>query len=464
MPLGHSARVRYYQAVMDGSEILKALQSPENKGELLELVLVDVLKDLGFKSVRKQLSGSQYGFDVSAHRILRADGRQEVWKFECKNLNRPVTVEDIAPKLLWHDGSATIDRFVIVGVSQLSNDLDHLLRHHRLPMPISVWTEGDLADLIAASPRAMARLSLQHDPNQGLPPDFERLNYYPALPISLDVVHWHDPPHAFDYVRIGDEVLKAYTSAELRLVACVTNPTKAAFHVHSLRVTTQGYESLGGRVLRLVKPKGFIEPVKITFRPSQNVGSGVELLDDKVLTIGPNAVEHATLLLDRATAPGLYRVAFEISGRKDGETLTRLSPTFVFHVEESGLDLLTLHVVGRHYDSPANQVLRLPQHEWKRLKRETVAANRRVYLGPSGHEIVNQKTDRTWIIRAVRTRPGSVEDSEAWSPSEPPTVLLDLGTPVDEELYSTRAALSRVTGGDSWQDLLPRQLSRRRSR
>ena len=131
----------------------------------------------------------------------------------------------------WYDGSATIDRFVIVGVLQLSNDLE------------------------------------------------------------------------FDYVRIGDEVLKAYTSRELRLLACVTNPTKAAFHVHSLRVTTQGYESVGGRVLRFVKPKGFIEPVKVTLRPSQNVGSGVELLDDKVLTIGSNAMGHATLLLDRATAP-----------------------------------------------------------------------------------------------------------------------------------------------------------------
>jgi hypothetical protein len=265
-------------------------------------------------------------------------------------------------------------------------------------------------------------------------------------------------------VRIADEVLKAYTRTELRLLVCVTNPTKAAFHIHSLRVITQAYETVGSRVLRLVKPKGFVEPVKITFKPSRNVGSGVELLDEKVWMIGPNGIEHAMLLLDLDTAPGLYQVVFEISGRKDGETVTRLSPTFVFHVEEPGLDLLTLHVVGRHYDSPANQVLHLPRHEWRRLKRETVAPNQRVYLGPSGHEIVNQKTEHTWIIRAVRTRPGSDENSEAWSLSEPPTVLLNLGTPVDEELYSTRAALSRVAGGDGWQDLLPRQLGRRRSR
>jgi hypothetical protein len=41
---------------------------------------------------------------------------------------------------------------------------------------------------------------------------------------------------------------------------------------------------------------------------------------------------------------------------------------------------------------------------------------------------------------------------------------MDLGTPVDEELCSTCAALSRVKGWDGWQDLLPSQLVRRRSR
>jgi hypothetical protein len=450
--------------IMSKSEILKALRAPANKGELLELVLVDVLEDLGFRSVRKQLSGSQYGFDVSAHRVSRTDGRQEVWKFECKNLNRPVTLEDIAPKLLWHDGSATIDRFVIVGVSQISNDLDYLLSHHRLPMPISVWTESDLANLIASSPRALARLRLRHDPDKSIQSNYERLNHYPALPISLDVVHWHDPPHAFDYLKVGDEVLKAYTSTELRLLACVTNPTKTAFHIHSLRVITQNHESVSSRVLRLVKPKGFIEPVKISFRPSQIVGSGVELLNDTVWTVGPDAIEHATLLLDHGIGPGIYQVAFEISGRIDGETVTRLSPTFVFHVDEPDCDMLILHVVGRHYDSPARQVLQLPRHEWGRLKRGAGSADRSLYLGPSNYEIINQKTDNTWVIRAVRTRLGSVEHTDDWSRVESPTVLLDLGTPVDEELYSTRVALSRVMGEDGWQDLLPKQLNRRGAR
>jgi hypothetical protein len=244
----------------------------------------------------------------------------------------------------------------------------------------------------------------------------------------------------------------------------VTNPTKTSFHVHSLRVTTQGYGKVGGRVLRLVKPKGFIEPAQITFSPSVNVGSSVDILDGRVWAVNPKSTEHATLLLDRGTSPGLYQVGISVSGQRGSETVARLSPTFAFHVEAPGCDMLTLYVVGRHYDSPASQVLRLPRQEWMRLKREACAANRRLYLGPSPDEIIKQKTDRTWIIRAVRASLGSVEHSEAWGTAEPPVVVMDLGTPVDEELYSTRAALDRIMGTDGWQDLLPKQLDRRRLR
>lgn len=53
---------------------------------------------------------------------------------------------------------------------------------------------------------------------------------------------------------------------------------------------------------------------------------------------------------------------------------------------------------------------------------------------------------------------------KAWSTAEPPMVLPNLGTLMDEELYSTLSALTRVTGEDIWQDLLSKQLDRRRSR
>jgi hypothetical protein len=63
------------------SEIIKALYDTahsQGKGAKLELVLVDVLEDMGFREVRRQLSGSQYGFDVIAYKVSPTDGRRIV--------------------------------------------------------------------------------------------------------------------------------------------------------------------------------------------------------------------------------------------------------------------------------------------------------------------------------------------------------------------------------------------------
>ena len=449
---------------MNDDEILKTLCESTDKGGLLERVLVELLNDLGFRQVRRQLAGSQFGFDISACQTSRLDGRQEVWKFECKNLIKSITIEDIAPKLIWHHGRATIDHFVIVGTSTISNELDFLLQTHQFPMSIHVWTDADLAHLIAKSPRAMSLLNLTTDrTNNSHPLDHNLIGCYPAAPISLDVVHWHDPPHAFDYVRVDGEAIKAYTSTELRLLLSTTNPSQTPFEVHTVDVITLAFRQLSDRVLRLVKPKGFIEPVKVTFRPSQQCGSSVQVLGDRIWQINANSTEHLVLVLDKTTGPGLYSVMVRIHGRRDGESIMRLSPIFVFHVKDAGTDLLTLQVVGRHYDSPAAQVLNLPRSAWKRLKREVESKNTRVYLGPTDHEIIRHKTDTTWMIRSVKTESDGPPHTETWSFQDPYTVVMDLGTPVDEELYSASEAFRRVTGSDEWQDLLPLQLKRRRA-
>jgi hypothetical protein len=450
---------------MSSDQILKTLRESADKGGLLERVLVELLEDLGFRQVRRQLAGSQFGFDVSGCHTSRVDGRQEVWKFECKNLTKSITLEDIAPKLVWHHGRATIDHFVIVGTSTISNELDFILQTHQFPMSIHIWTYVDLAQLIAASPRAMSLLNLRSDPNSAASKsDYSLIGCYPAAPISLDVVHWHDPPHAFDYVKVDGEITKAYTSTELRLLLSITNPSKTPLDVHTVDVVTVGYRQLTDRVLRLVKPKGLIEPIKVTFQPSQRCGSAVHVLEDRIWQIDACSTEHLVLVLDKAAGPGLYSVMFRIHGRCNGESITRLSPIFVFHVEDTGTDLLTLQVVGRHYDSPAAQVLNLPRSAWKRLKREVKPQNMRVYLGPTDHEVVHHKTDTTWMIRSIKTQPGRASNTASWSTENPYTVVLDLGTPVDEELYSATEAFRRVSGSDRWQDLLPLQLKRRRAR
>jgi hypothetical protein len=250
------------------SEILDALgksQHSQHKGSILELVLVDVLNDLGFQEVRKQQSGSQYGFDVIAYKASPADGRREVWKFECKNLSKSITVEDIAPKLVWHFGQTTIDRFIIVGPSTISNDLHHLLEQQQFPMPISVWTYDVLEKFIQSSPRAMERLGLNYDPvsdSQKLTVD--DIPSYDQKLAALDVVHELNPPYSFDYIKLDGEVIKAFTEYELRLLVTVTNLSQMPFLIHSVEVITLDHRTVNGRVLRLTKMKGIYKPLEFS--------------------------------------------------------------------------------------------------------------------------------------------------------------------------------------------------------
>jgi hypothetical protein len=287
---------------------------------------------------------------------------------------------------------------------------------------------------------------------------------YPAAPISLDVVHKHDPPHAFDYLKTEGGVVKAYNSTEFRLLVIVTNPTEKPFDAYALNAVTRDYRAVDSRVLRLNKAKGFVEPVKIPFSPAPRTGSSVNVFGEKVLDVRAGGSEYVELLLDSNVRPGLYHVLFTLHGRSGGNEVTRRSPVFVFHVQGSDADVLTLQVWGRHYDSPAEEVLNLPRTMWKMLKREVKSSNKDVYLGPSPYEVHHQKPDRTWLIRGVKTRPAEEENTVLFSMAEPSTVIMDLGTPVDEELYSTDDAFDRSLGADRWQDLLPVQLNRRAAR
>jgi hypothetical protein len=89
--------------------ILHKLMNSGAKGAFLEEVLEDVLYDLNFINIARQKSGAQYGYDLIA---TKRGNRNEVWKFECKNLSSSISIDDIAPKLIWHLGNDPIDRFV----------------------------------------------------------------------------------------------------------------------------------------------------------------------------------------------------------------------------------------------------------------------------------------------------------------------------------------------------------------
>ena len=449
------------------TEIKDILRNALDKGRLLETAVTRALPDYGFSSIRNQLSGVQFGFDILAYRPSLQDGRQEIWKFECKNHEGPVTPAEIAPKLIWNFGRATIDRFVIVSTSKISNDLEHLLSEHTFPMPISIIAGEDLIEFLSSSPSAMETLGISLLTETIVDESVLDREVYPcSSPVALDVVHQLDPPDSFDYTMISGRIVKAFTPMDFRLLLTVTNHMAAPLDIHNISIVTLAHSSEVDRVLRLSKPKGIFNPVELTFRPTTTVHGEVEVLKGKIWRVAPRSTEIACLLLDDNTAPGVYEFLVSARGNVAGQSIHVESCRFALHVPSEHEDILKLNVKGRHYDSPACQVLNLPEDSWRLVKNEVKKQDQAVYLGPSEHEILHGIQDERWVIRRLASHP--IQDGalsgRLLSPEQQSIVILDLGTLVDEELYSLEIARLRMTGSDSWQDLFDLQIQRRQDK
>jgi hypothetical protein len=444
-------------------KVLELLQASTAKGQLLEKVLERVLPDLGFQQVRRQMSGVQFGFDISAIRMSEADAREEVWKFECKNLRGPVTVTHIAPKLIWNYTRSIIDRFVIVSVNDISNDLDHLLSGHTFSMPITIWSGEKLEKAIRSSPSAMELLGLPSGPEQR--PNLAELEatQYPPRAILFDVFDELDPPFRFDYWFRGNEITKAYTGSGFRLVAIITNNSERDLDIHSLEAITLEHEHISSRVLRLAKMKGLYDPIEIRFRPSTVAGASSNILGSQIWRIKARNQEPIRLNFQEDLEPGFYHIMFRARGKSGGGPVDLYSPSFPVNVRDPREDVLVLHVM-KHYDSAAPHVLNLDQATWNSLKAETASKNKMLFLGPSLVDIPRRIKDSTWLIREVLGTPSTGNDQGISIPfNQPSKVLIDLGVSVEEELYSLNNAFQRVFGADPSRKLLPEQIAKRKT-
>jgi Holliday junction resolvase len=444
--------------------ILKALSEkigPQRKGAMLEFVLVDVLNDLGFLGVKKQLSGSQYGFDVIAYKLSPIDGRREVWKFECKNLSKSVTINDIAPKLIWHYGTITIDQFVIVTPSSISNDLIYLLEQQEFPIPISLWAGETLAGIIEQSPKAMERLGLEYIKDTEPAQLLAHIPIYPPRFFTLDVVHQLDPPYSFDYIKVDEDVVKAYSEYEFRLLIYMSNLTKAPITVQSLDVVTLHYQKITSRILRLRKAKGLYEPIEIQFSPSTVEGGESEILGKKVWQIEGGQGEIIALSLHLNARPGLYRLIFRASVLMNGKLTTQYSPQFMLFIQDKNNDLLNLQVFNRHYDSPTSLVLNLNEDEWSRLKQYTKKDDCMIFLGPTFREAMYGYTDKNWTIRSCKIE--KIDDREVRiDPQVPSELVLDLEGVIDEELVCGFVEFTEhMLEKQQWSDIILAQINRR---
>jgi nucleoside phosphorylase len=434
-------------------EVRRRLHSASEKENLLDRVTEALLQDLGACEVRRQFSGSQFGFDIWA-RIPNRDGEVELWNVQCKNPNRPITLDDVAPKLIWQSGPATIDRLVMVGIPSPSEGLTHFLESHYYSFPIALWTEDILFRMISGSKSALFTLGIEHPP---LPQPAPDLIYLPSGPLSVDVTHSQSPPRQFAYFGLeNSSLIKAFTSSEFKLDIFLGNRNNSDIIVNQIRCRTISHTEMGRiRVVIQTKAKGIFEPEKFTYCPSTTVSGEVDILNSKAIKIEGIALEALRIELAEETAPGIYQLQFITRAATLGGSQIVASPIFYLHVPSGIEDTLHLHTFGRHYDDPIERILDLPEQEWRRLV-NLQALDRWLWIGPLPNETIQgASVPERWEIRAQNT-PGSDDPNDDTTEK-----VVVLPGRIGEPIYNIADSAARVTGRWEPDRRLPAQLKRR---
>jgi ATPase involved in DNA replication initiation len=149
---------------------------PEAVGRRLEDAVVEVIRalfdvplDTGrarLRRLRRQRAGSQQGHDI-AFEVTEPGWATVRCHVECKNIQGPVTLDDIGGKILatadrWPD--TKIDHFIVVSPrSRPANDLAAMVEgwnaHQRFPFEVSIWSpDVGIEELFRLAPNAYERV------------------------------------------------------------------------------------------------------------------------------------------------------------------------------------------------------------------------------------------------------------------------------------------------------------------
>ncbi len=425
------------------SKIIEKLQQSADKGNLLENVLKDILQADDFYNVRIQNKGSQFGFDLFAN---KQNGiKTENWKFECKNLNTKVNVDNFAPKIIWHLNPHSIDKFVLVTILDISNDLLHLLETIKFSFPIEIWTADYLEYKIAKNKIALERLALERldlleqftDNKIEIKPIF-----YQASSAKFYVLHAQNPPFSYDYFYLNDVVNKTYTENNFKLISMFENNTDDILKINSLVVKTLKYNSVNSRILRQHKMKGIFKAEKFTFTPKCEIGDEIELLDnDSILKIPAKTDETIYFELSNNSKSGYYEIIFIAKGFLKDIPVTFCSPIFPLHIKDKSENFLQLTVIGKHYESPVSTLLKLDDSKWNELRRLTWNKNLQVYLGNTIDDIVKNQLCSDWEIKTVKLK--KVNKTENLISSNSKTYM-NLNLPILEKPFDFYDSLDNV--------------------
>jgi len=161
--------------------------------------------------------------------------------------------------------------------------------------------------------------------------------------VNFNVVYSKGLPFSYDYFKLGDKTIKAYSEDDFRLTATISNKTNKTILVQEIKVQTIRFEDTKGlRVLRQFKQKGLFKPLKLTFIPKQYLGGEVELNKGNLIEIEGYKDEHVVFKLSKKCLPGYYEILFEISCLEGNNSFSLYSPVFQVHKRGNKNDYVSL--------------------------------------------------------------------------------------------------------------------------
>lgn len=125
-------------AFQQAKEALRQACLPfDDAGNDFERMCEQLLREVGFFNVRRQLAGQPFGRDFTADLDDPDGGEPTHWFLECKNYVDAIGAGHAAPKLIWHLSSDRLTGgFVVVGPSKLSNES---IAAPNRPVDASTW-------------------------------------------------------------------------------------------------------------------------------------------------------------------------------------------------------------------------------------------------------------------------------------------------------------------------------------
>ena len=196
-------------------------RSPQQSGALLEQATVDLFgrffavePDTILGRLRRQGAGAQFGHDIEAEWTVAGSPAVRC-HVECKNLNRRVTVDDIAGKLAqqkYHHRGIQINHWILIsphhdGANDLPGMLDTWNQQDEYPFSVQVWSpETRVREMFALEP-AVYEAVYGRPPTQaeisasGEVADLIRQRLAPRLRVNAIWRRYLEQPGAFCFVN-----------------------------------------------------------------------------------------------------------------------------------------------------------------------------------------------------------------------------------------------------------------------